>query len=150
MPAPKSLNEKWLRSVADLCVCEFATIRATQTGLLRPFRPPPYSGSSASIRGWVRASRRTDRGVSVAGGRGESGYPLIARKQLRCPFGSYPCRVHRVLRHTPPCLLPAAVPTTPSPPLPPQTPCRQSPSTRYCRRAARSSVPRARLRAADL
>ena len=49
MPAPKSLNEKWLRSVADLCVCEFATIRATQTGLLRPFRPPPYSGGSCIL-----------------------------------------------------------------------------------------------------
>ena len=61
----------------SVCVCSFATNRATQTDLQRPFRPPPYSGSSASIRGWVRASRR---GVSIAGGRGESGYPLITRK----------------------------------------------------------------------
>ena len=88
---------------ARLCVCVFATIRATQTGLLtllRPFRPPPYSGihqplQSGRARGWVRASRRTDRGVSrVGGGRAwgawwgvasraipmRHGYPLIARK----------------------------------------------------------------------
>ena len=34
---------------AIIRVCQFATKRATQTGLQRPFRPPPYSGSSASI-----------------------------------------------------------------------------------------------------
>ena len=92
------------RMGARLCVCVFATIRATQTGLLtlrlRPFRPPPYSGSSAtSIRQAGRVGScipsYTDRGVSrVGGGRAwgawwgvasraipmRHGYPLIARK----------------------------------------------------------------------
>ena len=42
-----------------VCVCYYATKRATRLGLLLgPLRPPPYSGSSASIWGWAVACSR--------------------------------------------------------------------------------------------
>ena len=54
-------------SYVYLCVCVLSDETRHPTRSTRPLRPPPYSGSSASIRGWVHsASRRAVCGPGVS------------------------------------------------------------------------------------